>query len=91
MLVVLDKAFYRDKLVLKDHLNTETYSSVPNNTDKKVMLALKSLLKKHEKCLYKQEISYINNKKWKSSNIYVTPKIHKNETIIEACAASNST
>ena len=35
-------------------------------------------------------ITYINNKKWKSSNIYVTPKVHKSKTIIEMCKTTCS-
>ena len=34
------------------------------------MKNLKVLINKHKKCLYEQEITYINNKTWKSSNIY---------------------
>ena len=62
MFVVMDKTFYRDKLVISDHLSTDTYEVVPNNTDKLVMGALKNLLKKHSKCLTPQEIQYIDNK-----------------------------
>ena len=60
--VVLDTEFYRDKLVLHDHLNTDTYEIVPSSTDNKVMKNLNLLINKHKKCLYEQEITYINNK-----------------------------
>ena len=63
MFVVLDTEFYRDKLVLHDHLNTDTYEIVPSSTDNKVMKNLNLLINKHKKCLYEQEITYINNKK----------------------------
>ena len=90
MFVVLDTEFYRDKLVLHDHLNTDTYEIIPSNTDNKVMKNLNLLINKHRKCLYEQGITYINNKKWKSSNIYVTPKVHKSKTIIEMCKTTCS-
>ena len=50
MFVILDKTFYRDKLVLKDHLETNTYEVAPPNLDKKVMKNLKGLLEKHKNC-----------------------------------------
>ena len=43
MFVIMDKTFYRDKLVLSDHLSTDTYEIVPNNADKLVMGALRNL------------------------------------------------
>ncbi len=90
MLVVLDVSFYKEKMVLKDHLHqTDTYRRVPYKTDKNVIDELSKHIKKYEKCIYPAEAQYILNKNWKSSNIYVTPKIHKNKAIIEAC--SNST
>ena len=35
-LVIMDTEFYRDKIVISDHLNTDTYSIAPQNADKKV-------------------------------------------------------
>ena len=90
MFVVLDKNFYRDKMVLHDHLNTDTYEIVKENADKQVMYHLRDLLKKHSKCLHEAEIRYIYNKKWKSSNVYVSPKIHKSEEIIRKVQSCNA-
>ena len=89
MFVIMDKNFYRDKMVLKDHLNTKTYKIVSRFADNKVMRNLKEHTKKHSKCLHESEIKYINNKHWKSSNIYVTPKVHKCKTILDIAASSN--
>ena len=83
MFVILDTDFYRDKLVMNDHLSSETYEIVPEKSDKKVMGNLKKLLEKHKPCLRPQEIEYINN-------IYVSPKVHKNKDIINACKNSDS-
>jgi hypothetical protein len=89
-LVVLDTNFYRDKLVLSDHLNTATYSVAPLNSDKKVYRELKKLVEKHKHCLTEKEIKYICKDDWSSSNFYVLPKIHKNKIIIEQFSKSNS-
>ena len=90
MLVIMDAEFYCNKMVLADHLSDEdTYEQVPSTNDAKVCKNLLLLTKKHEKCLRNQESSYINNKDWRSSNLYVTPKVHKNKTIIEAVKESN--
>lgn len=63
VLVVMDTTFYRDKLVLNDHLNTRSYGKVSEDADKKVFKNLKTLLNRHEKCLTKKEQSYILNDK----------------------------
>ena len=47
MFVVLDSKFYRDKMVLQDHLNTDTYEIVNKNADTKVVKKLKELTTKH--------------------------------------------
>ena len=89
MFVILDKNFYRDKMVMRDHLRTKTYKIVSRFSDNRVMRKLKELTDKHSKCLHESEINYINNKLWKSSNIYVTPKVHKCKEILEIAASSN--
>ena len=89
MFVVLDKRFYRDKMVLKDHLDTKTYKIVSRFSDNRVMRRLKELTEKHSKCLQESEIRYINNKRWKSSNIYVSPKVHKCKEILDVAASTN--
>ena len=89
MFVIMDSQFYRDKMVLKDHLNTSTYKIVSRFSDNRVMRKLQELTKKHSKCLHESEIKYINNKHWRSSNIYVTPKVHKCKEIIDIATSSN--
>ena len=42
-LIIMEPEFYRDKLVFKDHLSTDTYTRTDLNADKKVMKNLKSL------------------------------------------------
>ena len=45
---------------------------------------------KHEKCLTKKEYQFITDFDWKSSNIYVQPKIHKSKEIIEKVKNHNN-
>ena len=75
--VVMDVEFYRDKLVLADHLNTPTYELTTEKADKKVFSEQCKLMAKHEKCLTPKEMKFITNYEWKSSNFYVNPKISK--------------
>ena len=88
MFVVLDSTFYRDKMVIKDHLKTDTYEITNKYADNKVIKQLEELTSKHSKCLHESEIRYINNREWKSSNIYVSPKIHKCKEIIDIASKS---
>ena len=79
----MDKDYYCGTLVMKQHLSTSTYQKVDSSSDKRVFNNLKFLIKKHESCLTKNEMKYILNSNWKSSNFYVLPKIHKSKKIIE--------
>ena len=87
-LVLMDKLYYRDSLVIKGHLDSNVYQEVPLDSDKKVFKNLKSLVEKYRSNLTKREVDYLTNFKWQSSNIYCTPKIHKCKTIQEAIALS---
>ena len=82
-LVLMDKDYYFNTLVMKHHLNTGTYQKVDSNSDKWVFNNRKLLIKKHESCLTKNKLKYILNSNWKSSNLYVLPKVHKSKKIIE--------
>ena len=88
--VILDKDYYRDKLVLNDHLYSTTYEETDMKSDVKVMQELRHLLKRHESCLTKKEFQYISDFEWKSSNFYVLPKIHKCKEIIQAVESNES-
>ena len=89
VLIIMSKSFYRDKLVVNDHLNTPTYSKTEQNIDQKVVKNMKILMEKHKKCLTKKEFEYITNFDYKSSNMYVLPKIHKSEKIIKVMEETN--
>ena len=90
MLVLIDKSFYRDKLVIADHLNTSAYRPATKKDEKLVMKNLKLLIDKHSKCLTNPEIEYCTDFEDKCSNFHVLPKIHKNKEIIEAVSKSDS-
>ena len=90
-LILMDKDFYRDKLVLKDHLFTSTYCPTHFSADKEAFANLKILVKKFENNLTKKEFKYVTDFDWKTSNLYVQPKIHKNNTIIEKMKTSKDT
>ena len=53
------------------------------------MKNLKLLLAKYKDDLTKKEYTYITNFDFKSSNLYVLPKIHKNEAIISKMKEAN--
>ena len=90
-LIVMDTDYYRDILVLKQHLDTENYSIIEPNVDKTVYVQLNALMTKHRLCLTEKEFSYVTTNAWKSSNFYVLPKIHKCKSIIEQILTNNGT
>ena len=89
-LVLMDKDYYCNTLVMKHHLNTSTYQKLDSNSDKRVFNNLRFLRKQHESCLTKNELKYILNSNWKSSNFYVLSKAHKSKKIIEEINKSNN-
>ena len=88
--VVMDTEFYRDKLVLKDHLNTPTYEKTSADADKKVFVEQTKLMKNHEQCLTPKEFKFVTNYEWKTSNFYVNPKVAKCKEIKEKMQKNDS-
>ena len=88
--VIMDTPFYRDKLVLQDHLNTQVYELTTEHADKQVFNEQTKLIKKHEKCLTIKERKYITNYEWKTSNFYVNPKISKCKEIADRMKTNNN-
>ena len=88
--VIMDTEFYRDKLVLGDHLHTPTYERTTADADKKVFSEEIKLMKKHENCLTSKEFKYITNYEWRTSNFYVNPKISKCKEIKDRMKTNNS-
>ena len=82
-LVIMAKDCYCDTRILKHHLNTSTYQKLDSNRDHCVFSNLKLLIKKYKSCLTNNEMKYILNSNWKSSNFYVSPKVHKSKNIIK--------
>ena len=90
-LVIMDTNFYRDKLIVEDHLHSNTYRQVDNKSDKHCFTKLKCLMDQHRACLKDSEYKYITNFEWRSSNFYGLPKIHKSESIISKVKSCSST
>jgi hypothetical protein len=89
-LVIMDKEVYRDKLILKDHLLTDTYKKSEPDVNKKVFCNLKKLVSKHSSCLTKKEMKVVLVTDWKDSYFYILPKIHKCVEIKETIEKENS-
>ena len=83
-IVVMNTQYYRDKLVLGDHLLTDSYKKVNQDRDDTVMVQVKELVERHSACLTKKEKEYMINEEWQTSEMYVLPKVHKSRSIIEA-------
>ena len=47
IMVIMDRSFYKDKLVLNDHLLTETYEKVDPGVDRDVIKQQQQLITKH--------------------------------------------
>ena len=88
-LVLMDKTYYRDHLVNKEHLHSKVYKDVPLDSDKKVYKQLLLLVEKYKSNLTSKEIKHLTDFKWQSSDIYCTPKIHKCKSIQEALVLVN--
>ena len=69
----MDKQFYKNKLVLTDHLDQSTCGKCHEKEDIRTFKELKNLVDTHKDCLTKKEIDY----EWKSRNLYVKPKVNK--------------
>ena len=88
-LVIMDKEVYRNKLVLQDHLLTDTYKKAPPNANDKVFRKLSKVVTKYSTCLKKKEVSVVLKQDWKDSFFYVLPKIHKCKEIKDAAKIQN--
>ena len=83
-LVIMNKDFYEQKLVLEDHLlHTDTYRKVADNADKITFDNMIKLVHKHSDCLTNAEKEYVKDPNWKTSEFYIRPKIHKCKSILE--------
>ena len=75
-IVIMNTDYYRDKLVMSDHLNSNAYEKVEINSDTEIISKLKELVDKHS-CLTVNEKNYLKDYEWESSELYVVPKIQK--------------
>ena len=89
-LVIMNKSFYRDKLVIQDHLNSDTYEKSDIASDSRTMQELQGLMEIHQDCLTSKEREFICDFEWQTSEFYVLPKIHKCQSIISAINAQDT-
>lgn len=88
--VIMDRTYYKGKILalLND---TENYTELPNgNEDANIMKKIDKLTKEHKQQLTNDEINYIKNFTYKTSNFYGLPKIHKSATIKAAIEEQNA-
>ena len=90
IMVVMDRTFYRNKLVMKDHLETETYEKIPLNSDNKLRIKQQQLIERHNTCLTEKDKDIIKEHEWKSANFYVNPKISKCQEIAKRIAKTDN-
>ena len=89
-LVVMDTEYYRDKLILNDHLYTETYRQVDVDVDKRCVLYLKGLMDRYRDSITDKEYKYFTSFDWWTSNFIGLPKIHQCKSITDKLSNSNS-
>ena len=64
------------------HSDSEAYESVADkNIDKKVMQKIEEYTEKYSELLEPEEIKYISDFRYSTSNFYVLPKVHKSKEI----------
>ena len=61
----MDKEFYFEKSVRRDHLDSNTYIEFDGDSDKRAFSKLKRLIYKHAKCLTKKKHQYLTHYQWK--------------------------
>ena len=60
----MDKTYYCDHLINKEHLHSNVYKEVPLDSDKKVYIQLFLLFEKYKPNLPSKEIKYLAYFKW---------------------------
>ena len=74
----MDKNYYRNKI---EHLLSNVHKEVSIDSDKEVFENLKEHVKKYKSILTKQEIYYLINFQFASSQLYCFSKVHKSEIV----------
>ena len=57
--IIMDKSYYRDYLVLENHLNDNAYKKIDQNEDRQVIKKLNTLLLNYEERLTRKEVDFI--------------------------------
>ena len=88
--VIMDKSFYKNKLILNGHLDNDVYMKIDKKSDQIVFRKMKELVTKHKPNLTNKEFKYLTNFKFKSSLFYCNPKIHKSKIIQTAISKAET-
>ena len=83
-LVIMDRDYYKTKLVMENHLQSKTYKKVDDNCDQIVVDNVIKHVHTFKNCLTNHEFEYLTKFDWKSSEFYAQPKTHKCKSIINA-------
>ena len=70
-------------MILKEHLLTETYEKATVDANIKAYRKLAKLVKKHRRCLTKDEVKFICDDDWNDAYFYGLPKLHKCKEVID--------
>ena len=86
--VVMDTQHYVN-MIMSQLSDKKTYQTTKSNCDKKVMENLSEFAKRYEKVLTGKEKQFLTKFRFKTSNFYGLPKIHKSKKIAAAIEEQN--
>ena len=88
-IVLMNRDYYVERAhqILEDQ---SSYEKINGNGDKKVMNSIKKFIDRYADELTKQEMQYLTNFDFQTSNFYGLPKIHKSKLIAEAISVQKS-
>ena len=87
---LFNRAFFNSPNLLSRKFSSLTIVPLHKNMDLNILSKLGKVIKKHKKCLTKEEQDYLLNFEFKTSNFYGLPKIHKSELIKREIQLQNS-
>ena len=85
----MDSSFYESHILKSMLDDNNTYKHLAEHSDENIIKKLKTCVKKYNKSLTKDEIKYISEFEYKSSNIYGMSKIYKCKTILSEIKQEN--
>lgn len=88
--VIMDRSYYKEKIL--ELLNdVENYVELSNgNEDEVIQKSIRKLMREHKRELTNEEIDYVQNFEYKTSNFCGLPKIHKSSAVKAAIKEQNT-